>query len=160
MLQKLLLSTMLTLSLFGVEIVINKSQEIPQIPQKSPFVRDSAKEIVTNIKTGLVWQDDASVKSVIKNWSDAKHYCKNINFAGYSDWYLPTISQLESLVDTKSYNPAIKKEFKNVISSGYWSSSPGVSDSSSAWHVYFEYGNSSYYGKANNNYVRCARAGQ
>jgi len=160
MLQKLLLTAMLTTSLFGVEIVINKSQVISKIPKKSPFVRDNSKEIVTNIKTGLIWQDDASVKSVTKDWSDAKRYCKNLNFAGYSDWFLPTISQLESLADTKRYNPAIKKEFKNVISSRYWSSSPDVSNSSSAWNVYFKYGYSYRNRKTYNYYVRCARAGQ
>lgn len=157
MLQKLLLSTMLTISLFGVEIVINKTQELYK---KSPFVRDSAKEIVTNTKTGLIWQDDASVKSVTKDWSDAKRYCKNLNFAGYSDWFLPTISQLESLVDTKRYNPSIKKEFKNIISSFYWSSSSDVSISNGAWGVGFKGGNSYYGSKTDSNYVRCARAGQ
>ncbi len=157
MIQKLLLSTMLTVSLFGVEIVINKSQEIPKI---SPFVRDNTKEIVTNTKTGLVWQDDASVKSGNKTWSDAKSYCKNLSFAGYSDWFLPTISQLESLIDTKRYNPAIKKEFKNIFSSYYWSSSPDVSYSNFAWGVNFELGYSDGSNKTDNRYVRCARAGQ
>jgi len=160
MLQKLLLSTMLTASLFGVEIVINKSQVIPETPKKSFFIRDSLKEIVTNTTTGLIWQDDTSVKSVIKNWSDAKRYCKNLNFAGYSDWFLPTISQLESLVDTKRYNPAMKKKFKNIISSYYWSSSSNVSNSNAAWYVYFKSGHSGNYYKASNYYVRCARAGQ
>jgi hypothetical protein len=148
---------MLTISLFGVEIVINKTQEL--YPKQS-FVRDSAKEIVTNTKTGLMWQDDTSVKSVNKTWSDAKSYCKNLNFAGYSDWFLPTISQLESLVDTKRYNPSIKKEFKNIISRYYWSSSSDVSLSGNAWGVYFVDGRSYNYRKTDNGYVRCARAGQ
>jgi hypothetical protein len=157
MLQKLLLTVILTASLFGVEIVINKSQDMYKKPT---FVRNSAKEIVTNIKTGLVWQDDASVKSVKKTWSGAKRYCKNLNFAGYSDWFLPTISQLESLVDTKRYNPAIQKGFKNNISSFYWSSSPDISGSIYAWNMNFKYGGSYYGNKTRNYYVRCARVGK
>ncbi len=157
MLQKLLLTAMLTASLFGVEIVINKSQEMYKKPT---FVRNSSKEIVTNTKTGLMWQDDTSVKNVKKTWSEAKSYCKNLNFAGHDDWFLPTISQLESLVDTKRYNPAVKKEFKNIISSNYWSSSPYVLDSYNAWYVNFMYGGSNDYYKTYNYYVRCTRAGQ
>ena len=157
MLQKLLLTAILTASLFGVEIVINKSQDIYK---NATFVRNSIKEIVTNTTIGLVWQDDTSVKSVRKTWSGAKSYCKNLNFAGYSDWFLPTISQLESLVDNKKYNPAIKKEFKNSVSSNYWSSSSYVSDSRNAWYIYFEYGGSNYNLKSFNLYVRCARARQ
>ena len=111
MLQKLLLTAMLTASLFGVEIVINKSQEMYKKPT---FVRNSSKEIVTNTKTGLMWQDDASVK----------------------------------------------KEFKNIISSNYWSSSPYVLDSYNAWYVNFMYGGSNDYYKTYNYYVRCTRAGQ
>jgi hypothetical protein len=158
MLQKLLLTVMLTASLFGVEIVINKSQEMYKNPT---FVRNSEKEIVTNTKTGLMWQDDTSVKNVKKTWSDAKNYCKNLNFAGYSDWFLPSISQLESLVDTKKYDPSMKKEFKNIISSYCWSSSSYVSHSNNAWSVYFKDGNSGSSNKTDYNYVvRCARAGQ
>jgi hypothetical protein len=157
MLQKLLLTVMLTASLFGVEIVINKSLRLIDI---NTMIRDNTKEIVYDSETNLSWQDDVSVKSVKKTWVDAKSYCKNLNFAGYSDWFLPTISQLESLVDTNRYNPAIKKEFKNTISSYYWSSSPNVSYSNDAWYVNFEYGSSYDYGKVNSHYVRCARAGQ
>ena len=158
MLQKLLLTAMLTASLFGVEIVVNKTQSIPKKPI---FMRDSAKKIVTNTRTGLMWQDDASVKSVEKTWKDAKRYCKNLNFAGYNDWFLPTISQLESLADTKSYNPSIQKEFKNTVSNYYWSSSPDVSDSNDAWSVYFKDGSSyNYSHKTTKRYFRCARTEQ
>ncbi len=155
MLKKLLLTTLLTLPSLGYEIVIDKTSAVPIV--LNSFTRDNTKEIVINDKTGLMWQDDASVK---RTWSEAKNYCKSLNHAGFSDWYLPSISELESLVDTKKYNPAINSSFKHTISSFYWSSSSFVSSSSGAWHVDFKYGGSYDYNKTNGYYVRCARAGQ
>ena len=156
MLKKLIITVLLIAPLFGVEIVINKSSEPIEI---STFTRDNIKEVVNDSATGLMWQDDASVKSVKKSWREAKEYCENLTKSGYSDWFLPSIAELESIVDTKRYNPAIKKEFQNSVSSFYWSSSP-VSYSNSAWYVDFKSGYSYRNRKTNSGYVRCARAGQ
>ena len=116
--------------------------------------------VVADKKTGLMWQDDSDAKSIQKNWEGAKNYCNNLTLQGHDDWFLPTAEQLLTITDKNRYSPSIKSEFKNVTSSGYWSSSPDVSDSKSAWYVYFNRGDSSYYGKTNEHYVRCARAGQ
>ena len=104
-----------------------------------------------------MWQDDKSVTNTYLNWSDAKNYCKNLTFAGYSDWRLPTENELLSITDDTIYNPAIKKEFKYVKSSAYWSSTPNVSDSKNAWNVYFDYANDYYDYKTYKYYVRCVR---
>ena len=108
---------------------------------------------------GLMWQDNYTAKTIKRDWRGAKNYCSQLKLVGFTDWFLPSIEQLKSIVDKKR-SPAIKKEFKNIISSRYWSSSPYVSDSRYAWNVYFKYGFSGNYGKTNNGYVRCARAGQ
>jgi len=44
---------------------------------------------------GLKWSKKAP-KSI--NWSDAKKYCENLVEDGYSDWRLPTISELRTLI--------------------------------------------------------------
>ncbi|MEA1982225.1 MAG: DUF1566 domain-containing protein [Campylobacterota bacterium] len=160
MLKKLLLSTLLTLSSFAYEIIIDETLETPQQERGATFTRDDAKEVVVNDKTGLMWQDDSRAKSVKREWEGAKNYCQSLNHAGFDDWYLPSISELETLIDTTKVNPAIRDGFKNVTSSLYWSSSPDVSFSKSAWYVNFKYGSSYYNSKTNENYVRCARAGQ
>ena len=157
MLKKLLLISLVTLSLFGVEIIINKSSELINL---SSLTRDDIKETVFDSSTGLLWQDSTSVKSVHKNWSKAKAYCQTLSFAGHNDWFLPSIEQLENIVDVKQYNPAIKNSFKYAISSDYWSSTGYDNSSNDAWYVNFTYGSSDINGKAHKYYVRCAWTGQ
>jgi hypothetical protein len=146
--------------LMASEIVIDATQKIPEEVKYKAFVRDNAKNVVRDRARGLMWQDDASVKSVVKNWNEANDYCKNLNFAGYKDWHLPSISELETLIDTTKANPAIVPGFQNTVSDDYWSSTAGVSGSGGAWGVGFGGGGSGYHGKGNSYYVRCVRAGQ
>ncbi|MEA2051044.1 MAG: DUF1566 domain-containing protein [Campylobacterota bacterium] len=116
--------------------------------------------VYTDKSTGLMWQDNYDAKSVKKTWSGAKKYCQNLSLSGYKDWFLPAAEQLLTLTDKSKYNPSIKNGIQNITSSSYWSSSPDVSSSSSAWGVGFKYGHSDYNGKTDKFYVRCARAGQ
>ena len=114
----------------------------------------------TDVKTGLTWQDNFASETVEKNWSDAKEYCRNLNLDGYSDWRLPSVKELQSIVDITKHQPAIKSGFKHVTSNGYWSSSQYVSDSSNAWEVLFDFGFTRNYNKSYENYVRCVRGRQ
>ncbi len=109
--------------------------------------------------TGLTWQDNKAVKTIERTWSDAKAYCKNLTLHGYSDWRLPNIKELDTIVDTDN-SPAIKNGFKNVTSFYYWSSSQDVSGSSIAWEVYFGYGGAYDYDGSVKGYVRCVRGRQ
>lgn len=116
--------------------------------------------VVVDKQTGLMWQDSSDAKSVVRTFEGAKSYCKELRLDGHSDWFLPTHEQLLTITDKSKYDPAIKSEFKNVVSSNYWSSSSEVLFSKDAWSVYFEYGDSRFYNKTDEYYVRCARAGQ
>jgi len=121
------------------------------------YSRDDTKEVVVDNATGLMWQDNADVKSVTKNWADAVAYCEDLTLGGYSDWRLPSVEELMSITDKGRYNPAIDPAFKNVVSDGYWSSSTSVSRTSGAWLVYFYDGYDYGYYKSYSLYVRCVR---
>jgi len=121
------------------------------------FVRDNSKEVVVDNSTNLMWQDDNDVKSVTKTWVEAINYCENLNFAGYSDWRLPNINELKSIVDYTKNNSAIDSEFSNVASVFYWSSSSVAGYSDSAWLVYFYDGHDDGDDKSHSYYVRCVR---
>ena len=45
--------------------------------------------------SGLRWSNKSTNEM---NWSDAKNYCKSLEEDGYSDWRLPTISELRTLI--------------------------------------------------------------
>ena len=124
------------------------------------YTRDDTKEIVTDNITGLMWQDDADASSVTKNWSDAKTYCENLTLGGYTDWRLPSIDELEGIVDFEHYNPAIDPTFQHVTSYFYWSSTTYAVRTDYAWIVNFGSGYSDGGGKTRTSYVRCVRAGQ
>ena len=115
--------------------------------------------IVIDSTTGLQWQDDA-IGSVMA-WTAAIDYCENLTLDTYSDWRLPNLKELISIVDDTKVDPSIDTlVFQNTASDDYWSSTTYAGHSDYAWYVYFRYGYQSYYVKANSIYVRCVRAGQ
>ncbi|MDR3425458.1 MAG: DUF1566 domain-containing protein [Alphaproteobacteria bacterium] len=81
----------------------------------------------------------------------AADYCASLSSVyGYSDWYLPSASELNVLY---SYKGAIGNF--NTGGSYYWSSTEY--DSYNAWYQQFSGGNQGYYGKNDSYLVRCVR---
>lgn len=78
------------------------------------------------------------------NFKDAESYCKALATGGHTDWRLPTIQELLSLVDYTRHDPAIDTTaFPDTQSNFYWSSSPDASAPADyAWLVNFHYGGS------------------
>jgi hypothetical protein len=106
-----------------------------------------------------MWQDDDKAKSIKLSWSKAKKYCKDSDYMGFDDWYLPNVYELEGIVDFNKHNPAIKDGFKNVVSKRYWSSSVSRMFSTNAWAVDFKYAGIGNYNSAETVkfYLRCVR---
>ena len=122
------------------------------------FIRDNTKLVVNDTKTGLMWQDDAVGSTM--TWANAITTCENLTLGGYSDWRLPNIRELKSIVDKTRANPAISPNFTAIASNYYWSSTTNASVPSFAWFVYFGNGDVVWDDKTYSNYVRCVRAGQ
>ncbi len=58
---------------------------------------DNGDGTITDNTTGLMWMQDDYTEAV--NWEDALEYAEGKEFAGYSDWRLPDVKELQSIVD-------------------------------------------------------------
>ncbi len=122
-------------------------------------IRDNKLDIVTDMNTKLVWQDNNDTHSVTRNKANAKSYCEDLTHAGTSDWRLPSREELISIVDyTKSY-PSIDSSFKFVVDGGIYLTSTEVAGSKDdAWYVEFRDGKSYYSANDSTVYnIRCVR---
>jgi hypothetical protein len=75
----------------------------------------------------------------------------------YSDWRLPTIEELLTLVDYSKYSPASFDT--STVNDWYWASTTSAYYSDEAWVVGFDNGISRAYGRGNGAYVRFVRDG-
>lgn len=123
--------------------------------QANEFYRDDAKEVVIDKERKLMWQDDSAASSTDKSYTDAMAHCEALEFAGHTDWYLPSVDELKSIVKAGNYPKCIDKVFVNVYPDYYWSSTEHSPEY--AWIVLFIYEDSSYYHKTDPSHVRCVR---
>ena len=122
---------------------------------------DNDNGTVSDSVTTLMWQQGDGQNSSDRTWEDALDYCENLSLGGHSDWRLPNVRELESIVDWDRYNPAINTiYFPGCRSSYYWSGSIDAVNSGLAWHVDFYNGAVTGYNyEVYDYYVRCVRGG-
>lgn len=109
-------------------------------------------------KTGFEWQCESPGQMT---WNEAMEYAQSLALDGKEDWRLPTVAELETLLDRSilydRLRPIMRKEipFRDTLS--YWSSTTFGPDTYSAWIVMFDGGYVLSYYKTNLYYVRCIR---
>jgi hypothetical protein len=127
--------------------------------QQPRFELSADENYVIDHKTGLMWARDESKRS---DYDDAEAYCKSLRLGGFNDWRLPTLDELQTIVDRSRYNPAIDASVFNTNGSWTWTcdeykGNPGPSGS--VWFVHFDYGGSvSGSDRANAAFARAVRA--
>jgi len=109
--------------------------------------RNNEKETVIDNVTGLEWQDNEDVVDNESYHEEAIEYCQDLKLGGYTDWKLPTINQLVTLVDRSKINPAIDIKFIYVESSNYYITYD-------KWGIRFSTG---YIRSTSSGLVRCVR---
>lgn len=87
------------------------------------------------------------------SWKKAIEYAENQG----DGWRLPTVKELETLLDRSVYDPAVRQEvpFQSVLY--YWSSITFAYYPSDAWYVDFTAGRVDVVYKKYKNCVRCVR---
>ncbi|MCK6557413.1 DUF1566 domain-containing protein [Candidatus Binatia bacterium] len=142
---------------------------------------DNGDGTVTDTKTGLMWEKlsaDGSIHDAYNTYTWTAAVTTKIatlnggGFAGYTDWRLPNINELLSLVNYGALGPAIDAAFNTAcvpsctvttcsctVSSYYWSSTTYRSSPSGAWVVGFGSGDVGAGLKSTNFYVRAVRGG-
>ena len=79
---------------------------------------DNGDSTVTDKSTGLMWAQNDSVERM--DWLEALAYANKSKLAGYSDWRLPNVKELQSLVDyEKKSFPAINTDFFNMTAESF-----------------------------------------
>jgi len=115
-------------------------------------------EAVLDNNTGLVWE--GSTNPTTRNMTGAGTYCSNLILAGKDDWRLPSLDELNSLVDVTQTNPALPlgHPFTNVQYYNYWSSTPESAYSGLIANIDFSNG-WLWFGDPSSTmlYVRCVR---
>lgn len=140
----------------------------------SPRFTDNGDGTVTDHLTGLMWTKDGNAPgpavcspATTKTWQDALDYvaCLNTNsYLGYTDWHLPNVNELESLVNAGELNTAVwlnTQGFSNAQSSGYWSATTTAEFYSYySWIINMWLGVVDAFTKPNYHYVWPVRFGQ
>jgi hypothetical protein len=113
-------------------------------------------------KTGLIWKrcsegqtwDGINCSGALTqlSWRGALGHAASHSYAGYSDWRLPNIKELSSIIERQCANPAINKVIfpaTPVDPNHYWSSSPyrQSNNNGRAMTVHFVSGNVTTYEK-------------
>lgn len=73
---------------------------------------------VDDLNSKLSWQrQDDGIK---RDWKNALAYCRQLRLANRSDWRLPNVKELQSIVDYGRHPPALDERFLQVSDSRAW----------------------------------------
>lgn len=139
-----------------------------------------AENVVLDLQTGLMWirsvelltGDDANdgATSVADGvdlnkphtWQEAIEAAQNLTYAGHDDWRLPTIKELQTLVDYGAAEPSINTDafplaFDEWVSGYSWTSTTNPAQPEEAFYVNFLNGHTFPFGKETGFWLRPVR---
>jgi len=147
-----------------------------KLPASTRFIvlSDWDSKAVLDRETGLVWQQNPTLTSINStiDWLSAGRVCSSTNVSNRFGWRLPTLLELETLIDSSvpATGPALPSgnPFSNVhFEQGtyYWSATPFSDDTTLAWVVTFNVGDVNNFDfihpldKTSYYYIWCVRGG-
>lgn len=140
------------------------------LPASGARFVDNSNNTITDNATGLMWKkcseglsgaSCATGSATSTNWTTALSTCEADTTAGHTDWRLPNIMELFSIVSffNQLVSPAINTTFFPATSGArYWSSTTLTDGENAAYHVDFIEGEVTYTTKSNTaTLIRCVR---
>jgi hypothetical protein len=122
--------------------VVNKPDTAIAAAQRFVILPAFNNDGVLDKVTGLVWEKSPQTAS--SRWSVARRTCVENNVGGQKGWRLPSLSELQSLVDPSIAPPGPTlppgHPFLAVQSAVYWSETRPGEDPKGAWAVHFGLG--------------------
>ena len=139
--------------------------------------KDNSDGTITDLKTKLIWKkciegltwqsatntctDDPNVEDMM-TWQEALAKAAQLNanggLAGATNWRLPNIKELSSIIENACYGPSINLNvFPDSPSGIFWSSTPYIGANDYAWSVRFNYGQNSMNYKYDYYFARLVR---
>jgi serine/threonine-protein kinase len=115
-------------------------------------------KVVIDHTTALMWHQSGSSDAMI--WNKAQEYINKLNrmrYAGFSDWRLPTIEELASLIEfTRKNDPLYIELIFDKTQKWCWSADKRTS--STAWVANYYYGSVDFDKLDNSNHFRGVRS--
>lgn len=100
---------------------------------------DNGDDTVTDNCTNLMWhKNTVGTSGAGLDWQQALQYCENLELAGFSDWRLPSVTELATLVDYSRGRDStpIYPVFGGFLGTT-WTSTTFAREPRLAWYVYF-----------------------
>lgn len=138
--------------------------------------QDNLDGTVTDLKTkliwkkcteGQIWQSNNTCKyetdiTPMFTWKEALEMANKVNYSGgfasATNWRIPNVKELSSIIENTCYAPAINLNVFPVSLAGiYWSATPYINANDYAWSVSFTYGENRMSYKHNYYLIRLVR---
>jgi hypothetical protein len=110
---------------------------------------------IKDMRTGLTWQ--VQLDGQLRTWDAAKAHCQAMSTPAGGSWRLPSMKELQTLVDDSLAEPSIDPMFGDTPLEPFWSASAVVATPGSAWRVSFIHGYTYDASAAYEYHTRCVR---
>lgn len=133
------------------------------------LIRIAGDDVISDLATALMWAAVGNAAGCNNgntiNWASGIAYATNLNFAAFTDWRMPNLKELLSIVEYDAalwvaVQPVIQQPpFSFTIRDEYWTSTALIFDSTRAQCVDFSHGHMAWAWKTGLAYLRCVRKG-
>jgi hypothetical protein len=143
-------------------------------PRYSRWEPIGGEPVVDDAATGLMWQGCVFGQTGVactgtvarSNWELALAGCEALDWGGFTDWYLPSLIELSTIVDDRLFSseatgwrgPVDPLAFPSTPDGIAWTSTPSAGSAMNAWAVYFTFGSADTIPKSTGTVLeRCVR---